>query len=180
MDDIRGQVTLRPWSAADLPLLHRMNAADMTEHLGGPETDAQVVARHEKYLRMWREGTARMFRITLGDTPAGTIGWWESELDGAPAAEAGWSVAPDSQGRGVAREALRLLIRDAAEHSDHPLLTAFPGVNNTASNALCRGAGFEHRGTGTEPWRGGELTFRIWVLDLSPLRRLQPHGQPQR
>jgi len=46
------------------------------------------------------------------------------------------------------------------------LHVAYPGVDNPASNALCRRAGFEHRGSASAPWRGGELTFNIWVLDL--------------
>jgi len=43
-------VSLRPWSAADLPLLQAANAPEMTVHLNGPERAAEVQARHELYL----------------------------------------------------------------------------------------------------------------------------------
>ncbi len=105
-------VRLRPWAEHDLDLLRRVNAPDMTAHLGGPEADDQVVARHEKYLRLWREGTARMFVIEVGEV-------------------------------------------------------ACPGIDNAASNALCRSTGFTCTGSGVEPWRGGELAFHVWVLDIS-------------
>lgn len=162
-------VRLRPWAEHDLDLLRRVNAPDMTAHLGGPESNDEVVARHAKYLRLWGEGGARMFVIEAGGQATGTIGWWDTEHEGAPAAEAGWSVLPEFQRRGIARQALRLLARDAATHSMHGLLVAFPGTDNAASNALCRSTGFTRTGSGVEPWRGGELAFHVWVLDISNL-----------
>ena len=162
-------VTLAPWGPGDLPLLVRANTPEMTAHLGGPETTAQLEERHARYLRLMAAGEAAMFRIERDGTPVGGIGYWQVEHDGTPAWETGWNVFPEWQGRGIAREALRLLVRAVAERGDRDLLVAYPGVENPASNALCRAAGFEHRGSGTEPWRGAELTFNIWVLDMSPL-----------
>ena len=162
-------VTLAPWGSGDLPLLERANTPEMTAHLGGPETPAQLDERHARYLRLTATGEAVMFRIERDGTPVGGIGYWQVEHDGAPAWETGWNVLPEWQGQGIAREALRQVIRAVAERGDRDLLVAYPGVGNPASNALCRAAGFEHRGSRTEPWRGGELTFNIWVLDMSPL-----------
>ena len=48
MSDV--EVLLEPWSEGDLGLLRRLNAPEMTEHLGGPETEAKVVERHERGL----------------------------------------------------------------------------------------------------------------------------------
>ncbi|MGL4256568.1 MAG: GNAT family N-acetyltransferase, partial [Microbacterium sp.] len=163
------QVELRPWSTGDLPVLERANTPEMTVHLGGPESAQQVRDRHERYLRLNASGEARMLRIDVDGEPAGGIGYWTVEHDGAPAFEAGWSVEPRFQGRGVAREALRLLTHLVAADGRRGLLVAYPGADNAASNGLCRGAGFEDRGVRTQPWRGGELTFRVWVLDVSPL-----------
>lgn len=162
-------VTLARWSAGDLPLLHRLNDPEMTAHLGGPETDEQVVARHEKYLRGWETGASRMFRIDVDGAAAGGIGFWPTDHEGAPAYEAGWSVLPELQGRGVATAALALLLRDAATIGDRDVVVAYPGLDNDASNALCRRAGFVHAGSGLEPWRGGELAYNVWALDISAL-----------
>lgn len=162
-------VTLEPWGQHDLPLLERANTPEMTTHLGGPETAAQLEERQERYLRLTAAGEAAMYRIEVGGTPVGCIGYWQVEHDGAPVWETGWNVFPEWQGRGLAREALRLLIRKVAARGERDLLVAHPGVDNPASNALCRSAGFEWRGSGAKPWRGGELSFNIWILDMSPL-----------
>lgn len=162
-------VTLRRWDAGDLPVLQRANASEMTRYLGGSESDEEVVARHEKYLKNWKTGAGFMFRIDVDGAAAGSIGYWPVEHEGTPAFETGWGVEPAWQGKGVAREALRQLIRGVADGGDRQLLVAYPGVDNAASNALCRGAGFERHASKTMPWRGGELTFNAWVLDMSPL-----------
>ncbi|HCJ48098.1 MAG TPA: hypothetical protein DHW40_01980 [Microbacterium sp.] len=161
-------VTIEPWGEQDLPLLERMNMPEMTAHLGGPESAEDLERRQARYLRVASTG-GRMFRIEVDGEPAGGIGYWESDEDGTPAYEAGWSVVPEHQGAGVAGAALRLLIAEVRRDGRRALLTAYPGVDNAASNALCARAGFDVRGEGREPWRGGELHFRIWALDLSPL-----------
>ncbi|TDN90855.1 GNAT family N-acetyltransferase [Microbacterium sp. BK668] len=162
-------VTIAPWGPDDLPLLERLNTPEMTRYLGRPENSDELLARHERYLLSWEAGHARMFRIEVDGEPAGGIGWWTVEHDGMPAYETGWSVVPEFQGRGVAGAALRLVIGGVREAGDRHLLVAYPGVENAASNALCRRAGFEHRGSASRPWRDGELTFNVWVLDMSPL-----------
>ena len=163
------QVTLTRWGHDDFPMLERANTPEMTAHLGGPETDTQVQERHERYLRLNESGEAHMMRVDVDGAPAGIIGYWEVEHEGVPAFETGWSVEPRWQGHGVAKAALRQIVGLVAADGRRELLVAYPGVDNPGSNALCRGAGFEHRGSGTEPWRGGELTFNSWVLDVSPL-----------
>ncbi|BDV29497.1 GNAT family N-acetyltransferase [Microbacterium terricola] len=165
----RDRVRLRRWGEDDFPLLERANTPLMTAHLGGPESTEELHERQARYLRLNASGEARMFRIEIDGVPAGGIGRWQVEHDGVPAWEAGWHVEPGWQGQGIAAEALRQLIADAVADGGRGLLVAYPGVDNPPSNALCRRAGFEHRGSGTEPWRGGELTFNIWTLDLSPL-----------
>ncbi|MFF2487358.1 GNAT family N-acetyltransferase [Microbacterium sp. NPDC058062] len=162
-------VTLAPWAAGDLPLLERANTPEMMAHLGGPETPEQLVERQERYMNLMRTGEAAMYRIELDGTPVGGIGYWQVDHDGEPAWEAGWNVFSEWQGRGLAHAALGLVVREVADRHDRSLLVAYPGVDNPASNALCRAAGFEHRGSRTEPWHGRELSFNVWVLDMSPL-----------
>lgn len=163
-------VTLARWSEDDLGLLQRMNAREMTVHLDGPETADEVRDRHARYLRLWEADQARMYRIEVDGEPAGGIGYWAVEHDRQPAWETGWSVLPEHQGKGVAGAALRALVELVRADGRRDLLVAYPGIDNLASNALCARAGFHIRGEGTEPWRGGELSFRIWALDLRPPR----------
>lgn len=163
-------VTLKPWSADDLAVLQRVNSPEMTRFLGGPETEQEVLARHRRYLRLNESGDAQMFRIDLDGHPVGGIGFWKVEHRGMPAFETGWSVELPYQGRGIAREALNQIVEKVAALDDRDLLVAYPGVENTVSNALCEGAGFELRGTRTELWRGSTLTFHEWVLDLTRVR----------
>lgn len=163
------RVGLRQWGRKDRDLLTRANEPEMTVFLGGPETDGEVDARHERYLHGWQTGTARAYRVDVDDEPAALIGAWHVEHDDTPAWEVGWSVLPEWQGRGVARSALRLLLRELVADGSRGLVVAYPSVENAASNALCRGAGFEPHGTHAEQWRGAELTFAVWTLDISPL-----------
>lgn len=163
-------VTLRRWGPDDLPLLGAANTPEMTRLLAGPETPEQLRDRHARYLRLNDAGEAWMFRIEVGGEPAGGIGFWPIEHDGAAAYEAGWNVLPPWQGRGVAREAVRLLLRyvaDDSPHRDH--LYAYPDAANAASNALCRSAGFADVGERDYPYRDTVLHVRVWELDLTPL-----------
>lgn len=140
----------------------------MTRYLGGPETAAQVVARHEKYLRFWETGEARSFVIADGSDSLGAICYWKTQWRDERAFEAGWFILPDAQGRGAASTALVLLIDDARLHSEgRRFLTAFPDERNAASNAVCRKAGFSLEGNSSELFRGSVLAMNEWVLDLN-------------
>ncbi|WP_091031188.1 GNAT family N-acetyltransferase [Microbacterium oxydans] len=160
---------LRLWSENDLELLHAANTPEMTAHLNGPETEEQVVERQARYLRLVASGEARMFVIEdAAGASLGSIGYWRMDWRDEPALETGWFVRPEAQGRGVASKALALLIDDARAHrGDRRFLTAFPGVDNPASNGVCRRNGFALVGTKTEEFRGADLSENEWVLDLS-------------
>ncbi|GIF83308.1 N-acetyltransferase GCN5 [Catellatospora bangladeshensis] len=159
-------VRLVPWAEGDLALLRRINTPEMKRYVGGPETDEQVEARHRRYLAL---GTGQMFRVELvasGDA-AGTIGHWEREWHGERVYETGWSVLPEFQGRGVAVAAARALIEVVRAEGRHRWLHAYPGVDNTASNAICRRAGFELVGeTEFEYPPGSLMRSHDWRYDL--------------
>jgi RimJ/RimL family protein N-acetyltransferase len=142
----------------------------MTRFLGGPESPEELRARHERYLRLNEGGEAWMYRVEVDGAPAGGIGFWPIVHDGVPAYETGWNVLPRFGGRGVARDALRLLLRivaDEAPRRDH--LYAYPATDNARSNALCRSTGFLDRGERDYPYRDGTLRVRVWELDMAPL-----------
>lgn len=140
------EVRIEPWGQEDLALLRRTNAPEMMTHLGGPETEEQVHARHRRYLLQGGESGGGMFRIVLPTTgePVGTIGYWERIWRGETVYETGWSVLPEYQGRGIAVAAGREVIglATAATGSVPRSLHAYPKVDNPSSNAICRRLGF--------------------------------------
>lgn len=140
------EVRIEPWGQEDLALLRRTNAPGMMEHLGGPETEEQLRARHLRYLVRDDEGGGGMFRIVLAATgeSAGTIGYWERTWRGETVYETGWSVLPEHQGRGIAVAAGReiIVLARAAAGRGPRSLHAYPKVDNPASNAICRRLGF--------------------------------------
>ncbi|MFF3949815.1 GNAT family N-acetyltransferase [Streptomyces sp. NPDC001902] len=143
-------VHLEPWSEADLPLLRRINTPEMRRHVGGPEPEERLLARHQRYLALPKAGLGRMYAVLLGDEPVGSIAYHRRDWQGEPVYETGWNVLPPYQGRGIAAAAgaaLIAVVREAARTPGAPhALHAFPSVRNAPSNALCRRLGFTLRG----------------------------------
>jgi RimJ/RimL family protein N-acetyltransferase len=137
-------VRIAPWSEHDLELLRRTNSPEMTEHLGGPETDDKILARHQRYLDLGPPGSGQMFRIALLNEcqPAGSVGYWERVWQDETVYEIGWMVLPAFQGRGIAAIAAAAAIDHARAQRKHRSLHAFPSVENPASNTICRKLGF--------------------------------------
>ncbi|MBB5823853.1 GNAT family N-acetyltransferase [Micromonospora carbonacea] len=75
-------------------------------------------------------------------------------------------VLPEHQGRGVAGRAVRMLLDEARRAGGWSPVHAFPGVDNAASNGLCRSLGFALLGKRETPFRGQVFRTRHWVLDL--------------
>ncbi|MEV0676670.1 GNAT family N-acetyltransferase [Actinosynnema sp. NPDC050436] len=136
-------IRIEPWSESDLDLLHRLNAPEMTTHLGGPEAEDQVVSRHGRYLVL-RSGA--MYRVVVDGESAGSVGFWEREWQGHTVHEVGWSVLPEFQGRGVAVAAAAVVVERARQAGPDRWVRAFPSVGHLASNAVCRKLGFTLQG----------------------------------
>jgi RimJ/RimL family protein N-acetyltransferase len=167
--DTPPDVWLRPWSRDDLRLLRRTNDPVMTEHLGGPESDAELVARHQRYLRI-DGGEGRMYTIRQAPDgeAAGSIGYWARSWRGEDVYETGWGVLPEFQGRGLAVAAARAVMREAARSGDRARLHAFPSVDHAASNAVCRKAGFTLLGScDFEYPKGTFVQSNDWVVELA-------------
>ncbi|MFD9504607.1 GNAT family N-acetyltransferase [Streptomyces sp. NPDC060035] len=166
-------VRIDPWSDNDLELLSLANAPELMDHLGGPETQEQLEARHDRYaaLSADRTGKGRMFRITLAKTGegVGTIGFWELTWQGEEVYETGWAVLPGFQGLGIATTATTAVAEQARAERKHRFLHAFPSVANAASNAVCRKAGFVRLGAcDLEYPPGRPMVANDWRLDLRP------------
>ncbi|MGW2938884.1 GNAT family N-acetyltransferase [Streptomyces sp. NPDC001156] len=162
------QVGLEHWSEGDLDLLRKTNTPEMTEHLGGPETEEQVVERHRRYLDPDANGT--MFRVVLlpEGQVVGSTGFWDHEWGGEPAYETGYGILPEFQGRGLAVAATVAVVGKAKADGRHRFLHAFPSVHHVASNAVCRKAGLELvEECEFEYPKGHFIRSNVWRMDLS-------------
>ncbi|WP_240703002.1 GNAT family N-acetyltransferase [Cohnella luojiensis] len=135
------KVSIRPWTEGDLLLLQRMNTEEMWAHLGGPESDVAVIARHQRYLRAV-PGKVRMFVILFGSEPAGNVGYWQRRWKEQDVYEAGWGVLPDFQGQGIATLATSEMLDILRTDDPKAVVHTFPSFDNPASNAICRKLGF--------------------------------------
>jgi RimJ/RimL family protein N-acetyltransferase len=165
-------VRLRPYGPNDLWIQQRfLKDPASTEHLGGPETDAQITRRHERYLTMTDPARGAMFVIETapGRRPVGSVGYWEqTEPDGTIAWETGWFVLPELRGRGIATAGTRLAI-DAAWAAVRRPIHAYPNVDNGPSNAICRKLGMRLvRESEYEYPKGHWMTCNDWVVDPPP------------
>lgn len=165
-------VNLRPWSQDDLALLERLRGdPDMNIHLGGPEAPKKILERQERYVLSSQTGVNPMFAIVLGpeQVAAGSIGYWEKMWQGEDIWETGWSVLPEFQGRGIATQATALVVARARAARKHRTLHAFPAIDNPASNAICRKAGFKLQGEADFEFPPGHwMRCNDWALDLFP------------
>jgi RimJ/RimL family protein N-acetyltransferase len=138
-------IQLEPWADEDLGLLQRLNTPEIWAHLGGPETEEQVLKRHARYLAI-ETGAGGMYTVVLDGVTAGSIGFWEREWQDETVYETGWNVLPEFQGKGVATAAAKAIVDRASAAGRHRWLHAYPSVDNPASNAICRKAGFTFAG----------------------------------
>lgn len=163
-------VGIRPWNEGDLPLLERlMGTAEMTAHLGGPESPEQIGKRHRRYVASGESASASMFVIVVGDdqTPAGSVGYWEQQDGDDTVWETGWSVLSEFQGKGIATRATKIVIERARAEGKHRFIHALPSVDNAPSNAVCRKLGFDLIGEiDFEYPPGNAMRGNDWRLDL--------------
>jgi RimJ/RimL family protein N-acetyltransferase len=136
----------------------------MTEHLGGPETEEQLLERQRRYV----SEVPDQFKIVdeSSGSAAGWVGFWERDWRGMPVYEIGWAVLPPFQGRGVASAATRAALAVARGRGGRRYLHAFPSIENAASNALCRSLGFALLGAHDFKYRGKPMQCNDWRFDL--------------
>jgi RimJ/RimL family protein N-acetyltransferase len=164
------QVRIEPWRDADLDLLRRINAPEMMQHLGGPETEEQIRARHKRYVEIGRTGTGRIFRVVLlpQREAVGNIGYWERVWQDREVYETGWNVLPAFQARGIAAAAAAVARARARAERKHRYMHAFPSVANPASNAVCRKVGFVFMAECNFEYPPGNIMrCNDWRLDLT-------------
>jgi RimJ/RimL family protein N-acetyltransferase len=141
---------------------------EVMKELGGPAEPADL----ERVHRMRVETVARgewYFVIVPEPSgpPVGSIGIWESTIVDSTVHEVGWMVLPEFQGRGIAGEALGLLLARARSDPRYARIHAFPGASNAPSNALCRRFGFNLTEELEVRFRDRPLRVNHWELDLT-------------
>lgn len=163
-------VRIEPWGEGDLTLLKKLlGDPAMTEHLGGPESDEQLVERHARYLHLADTRGDRMFKIIHEATreAVGSVGYWERTWHSESVYEMGWSVLPAFQGRGIAGAATAQALSQARGDGLHRFVHAFPSVDNPPSNAICRKLGFTLvEECEFEYPKGSWMRCNDWRLDL--------------
>ncbi len=160
------KVELKRYSEDDLPILRRNNAPEMTEYLGGPESEEKLLARHQRYINL-ETGKAYMYVIWMDENRVGFVGYWEKDWKDTLVWEAGWGVLPEYQGHGIALAAILAVVEKARVERKHRFMHAYPRIENLASNALCRNAGFELvEECDFEYPPGNHIRCNDWQLDL--------------
>jgi RimJ/RimL family protein N-acetyltransferase len=162
-------IQIKPWEEKDLDLLIRLNAPEMMQHLGGPESKDQILKRHKRYLDLGSRGC--MYSITLLPEleAVGSVGYWQTTWNGESVYETGWSVLPSYQGKGIATMAVKLAIEEAATENRYNYILAFPSIDNPASNAICRKLDFEFISQCEFEYPPGSfMRCNNWRLNLIP------------
>ncbi|MER5639517.1 GNAT family protein [Kitasatospora sp. NPDC002227] len=160
-------LVLKPWSADDLWVLRLKNLPEMTEHLGGPETEEKVISRHERYVGMTDRAVGCMFTASRDGEIVGTVGYWHRVWQGEEVYEAGWGVLPGFQGQGLATATVTALVAHLRAEGLHRPLHAYPSVDHAASNAVARKAGFTLLGQVDFEYPPGTVkASNDWCLDL--------------
>jgi len=164
----RRAVRLEPWEEGDLPLLEKLNASEMTYHLGGPESPEKLMERQRRYEQLPAD-KGRAFKIIDEATgeAVGSVVYWDRTWRDQDVFEIGWGVLPAFQGRGIAGMAIAQAIARARSDGRHRFLHAFPSIHNMASNAICRKLGFTLlEECEFEYPKGSIMRCNDWRLDL--------------
>jgi RimJ/RimL family protein N-acetyltransferase len=101
---------------------------------------------------------------TAPEVVAGSVALWSREEDGEPISEIGWMVLPEFQGRGLGKQAVRMLLELARADGRWGLVHAFPATTNARSNGICRSLGFWFAGEREVTFAGRVLRTNHWII----------------
>ena len=175
------QVRLRDVELGDVSAYVRMRCDPvMMAELGGPlpredikekvARDVRAAAVDEAWIKMIVPGEAAR-EVVAGRSRCGPT----TKHGGEPITEIGWMVLPEFQGRGLAKQAVRMLLELARDDGRWGLVHAFPATTNSPSNGICRSLGFRFAGEREVAFAGRVLRSNDWVInpatDLSHARR---------
>jgi RimJ/RimL family protein N-acetyltransferase len=155
------------WDESGLALLQAMNTPAGKAHLGGPETGAKTLDRHQRYLTYHDPGEGEMLMISADGEIVGSVGYWARDEKDERVYEMGWELIPAFHGRGLGTSAASALLRRLQPIAKHRYVYAYPTPANAGSNGICRKLGFELIGTDDFEYPKGVFSpHNIWRLDL--------------
>jgi RimJ/RimL family protein N-acetyltransferase len=147
------RLILRRWRPDDLDAwLTHLNTPQVTEHLGGVRTRAEVVEKLEKTIRAWDEDGFSFLAVALRESGLflGNCGIARLESDAAPdalrgAVQIGWQLRADHWGQGYATEAARAALAMAFERCGLERVYAQTAERNPASWRIMEKIGMQRR-----------------------------------
>ncbi len=156
-DLVGEKVILRPWKASDAPELVKMANASVTRwttSLRIPKTVEEAVKNIRKKQRNFREGRVYSFAIVSRETGrlAGSIGLFKIDKENKNA-EVGYWIRKDYWNKGLATEAVQLVLGFAFKNLKLHRVYARTFKENTASARVLEKAGFTKEGVDRECYR---------------------------
>jgi RimJ/RimL family protein N-acetyltransferase len=162
----------------DLYIAMRTDPVVMAE-LGGPlpiETVPDKVRRDAEAAASGESWNLAIVPEESNGEAVGIVVMWNHEDNGEIISEIGWMLRRDAMGRGIGTRAVTMALERAAADPRWQVLHAHAGVNNAASNAICRKLGFELVGLHEGYFADRLLTSNHWRLDLATW--LNPSADP--
>lgn len=161
---------LRNVTSDDLDLYIGMfSDPSVMAELGGPLSSDEISEKLRADVAAAASDSAWVLAILPDETAGravGNISIWMSERDGEALVEMGWMLLREFHGRGYGSEAAHLALLRALAEDRWRVIHAFPGITNTASNAMCRKNGFTMLGETEVDYRGHVVLANHWRVDL--------------
>ena len=142
---------LRPWRAADEPVLTAMADDPLLRHWNPLARDESGVAGWIAQRAVWDDHLT--WAVVDGeDNLLAGVSVWQFDASTASASLGYWT-APSHRGRGIAATATRVATAFAFSSTNIERLTCFHAVENVASCRVATKAGFPLEGTLRRSWR---------------------------
>jgi RimJ/RimL family protein N-acetyltransferase len=164
------QMRLRDVEPGDVSAYVRMRCDPvMMAELGGPLPREGIEEKVARDARAAAAGDSWIKMIVPEAAPeavAGSVVLWSHDEDGGElVSEIGWMVLPEFQGRGLGKQAVRMLLELARDDGRWGLVHAFPATTNGPSNGICRSLGFRLAGERDVTFAGRVLRSNHWVIN---------------
>lgn len=146
----------------------RCDPAMMAE-LGGPLPRESIKPKVWRDVRQATAGTEWIKMIIPSDDApgmvAGSVVLWSNDEGNDAISEIGWMVLPEYQGRGIGKQAVRVMLDQARDDGRWGPVHAFPAVTNAPSNGICRSLGFILTGEQFLTFNGRLMRANHWIID---------------